>query len=391
MMTWIALASLILAAVPAVVLLVNLRLYRPAKAQRYGRRPRVSVLIPARNEQHNIRTAVASALANKGVDVEVLVLDDQSEDDTAAIVRALARRDPRVTLLRGSPLPPGANGKQHACHQLARHAIHPHLVFMDADVRLTNRALASLVGFLDRSGASLASGIPLQRTGSLGERLIVPLIHFVLLGFLPMWRMRRSRHPAYAAGVGQLFVARREDYWRAGGHEAILSSRHDGLDLPRVFREAGLHTDLFDATELAECRMYPSSAETWQGFLKNADEGLGRPALIVPMTALLLGGQVGPWLLLLAAPWLPGAAIALAAAAALLTLTVRRVAARRFHQQTRDVWLHPLGIFALVAIQWQALGRRLLRKPAEWKGRSYGSEPAAVFPPVSLQSPSRTS
>ena len=97
--------------------------------------------------------------------------------------------------------------------------------------------------------------------------------------------MRRSRHPAYGAGCGQLFLARREAYETAGGHAAIRATLHDGVKLPRAFRAAGLRTDLFDATDVASCRMYRNAGEVWRGLAKNATEGLAAPGKIVPATS----------------------------------------------------------------------------------------------------------
>jgi len=85
--------------------------------------------------------------------------------------------------------------------------------------------------------------------------------------------MRRSQHPAYAAGCGQLFLARRSAYEAVGGHAVIRASLHDGITLPRAFRAAGFWTDLCDMTEIATCRMYRSAGEVWRGLAKNATEG----------------------------------------------------------------------------------------------------------------------
>lgn len=361
---------LVLAAVPASLFTVNLARYRtPPPPDPGARLPPVSVLIPARDEAANIGDAVRAALANAEVALEVVVLDDHSSDGTPDIVRALAAEDPRVRLEHAPPLPPGWNGKQHACWTLAHRARHDLLVFVDADVRLAPGALARMAGFMERSGAALASGAPRQRTDSLGERLVVPLIHFVLLGFLPLGRMRRSTHPAYASGIGQLFVARRSAYLQAGGHRAIRGSRHDGIALPRAFRQAGLPTDLFDATALASCKMYGSTREVWQGFAKNAGEGMGAPALIVPFTLLLGLGQLGPFLLALAAPWLPGLAAAMALAAVFLAWVPRFLGAVRFRQSFAGALLHPLGIAFLLAIQWYALLLHVSGRQVMWKGR----------------------
>lgn len=383
MSLWLALAAAgaALSLVPAALYLVNLTVYRPPRAAA-APPPPVSVLIPARNEETSIAGAVESVLASRGVgELEVVVLDDGSTDRTAEIVRALARRDRRVRLESAPPLPAYWCGKQHACAVLAGRARHGVLAFLDADVRLAPDGLAGALGFLAASGAGLVSGFPRQATGSWLERAVIPLIHFVLLGFLPMWRMRATRKPAYGAGCGQLFVVRRTVYEAAGGHAAIRTSLHDGVTLPRAFRRAGFATDLFDATEVAVCRMYRDAGEVWRGLAKNATEGLAAPAAIVPWTLLLGAGQVLPPVLLvalLAATLLAGAdpgrdvwLLALLGAAA--SYGPRLDAAFRFRQSLRGALVHPLGVALLLAIQWHALGRKLLGRPAAWKGREYGA------------------
>lgn len=353
----------------------------PAPSRRHGRLeacappgpPRLSVLIPARDEEAAIVPAVESILASTGVEFEILVLDDHSTDATAARVLALAARDPRVRLVEGRPLPAGWCGKQHACWQLAREARHDLLVFLDADVRLAPDALARLAAFLsEHPRVQLASGVPRQLTGTFLERLLIPLIHFVLLGYLPMARMRTCTRTGYAAGCGQLFIARRGAYFAAGGHRALRDSLHDGVKLPRAFRRAGFLTDLFDATDLATCRMYRSGGEVWRGLGKNATEGLAHPAAILPWTALLLGGHVLPWAAL---AWAWGTGLApLAAAACALSLWPRLVAVVRFRQSGLGAVLHPLGVLALVTLQWEALASRWRGRPMEWRGRRYAPQ-----------------
>jgi hypothetical protein len=370
---------LVLAAIPALLFRANLRAYRPppaaASQDTFEVVPAISILIPARNEENVIRDAVQAALTSRGVKFEVVVLDDHSEDTTAEIVSAIAAQDARVRVMRGEPLPPGWCGKQFACWRLARTARHPLLVFLDADVRLAPDGMARLAAFLDESGADLVSGIPLQETGTLVERLVIPLIHFVLLAFLPLARMRRSRHPAYAAGCGQLFLARRSAYESAGGHLSIRASLHDGIKLPRTFRVAGFRTDLCDMTEIATCRMYRSAGEVWNGLAKNATEGLASPDMILPATAILVGGQVLPLLLLATAAWLPPLAACLALFAALASYYPRFAAAERFRQSWLGAFLHPVGVLVFLMIQWRALLRTAIRQPAGWKGRKYQVRP----------------
>ena len=299
-------------------------------------------------------------------------MDDGSTDHTAEIVEELAREDGRVRLERAPGLPIGWNGKQQACWALAGVARYEVMCFVDADVRLEPEALARMVGFLDGNG--LVSGFPREETGTWLEWMVLPLIHFVLLGFLPLWEMRKGTNPAYAAGCGQFLMVRREAYFACGGHSAIRGTMHDGLLLPRVFRKAGYRTDLADLTELATCRMYRSAGQVWNGLAKNATEGIADPVRIGPISALLFAGQVLPFLLAFwtgpKSLWL-GACVLVGIVAAWLP---RLLGVWRFRQDWRGALLHPFGILLLLGVQWYALGRKLMGGAVSWKARAYVGE-----------------
>lgn len=353
-----------LALLPLALTLINLAFFRKAPPPRAWEDP-VSVLIPARDEAANIEAAVRSVLAGADGPLEVVVLDDHSADDTAAIVRRLAAEDRRVRLEHAPPLPAGWAGKQHACKVLAERAAGEVLVFMDADVRLEPGGVGRMVRLLRRRRLALLSGFPRQITGSLGERLIVPQITMLLLGYLPMMVSRLfPRVPGFAAGCGQLMAVRREAYDAVGGHAAVRRSFHDGMTLPRVLRRGGHATDLFDASDLARCRMYAGFAATWAGFSKNATEGMATPVGLPVWTVLLLGGHLGPWLLLAAGETAAGL-LGIAA-----TLGQRLLLAVLLRQSLRAVPWHPVGVVALLALQWGALIGALRGRRPSWRGRS---------------------
>ena len=370
---WVV-VSLVLASFPAINVMLNLLFYRrtPTVHRAGNETPAVSVLIPARDEEVNIRTAACRVLSNDSRNLELIVVDDHSTDGTAEIVREVTTEDSRAQLVNAPALPDDWGGKPHSCFTGAANATGDYLVFVDADVALEPNAIERLVAFMDKTRSDLASGIPRQVTKTLTEKLVVPLIHFILLGFLPMMGMRWTRRPSFSAGCGQLFIARRTAYEETGGHRAIKASRHDGLELPRAFRRFGLKTDLFDATDLATCRMYNNAREVWHGFAKNATEGMASPAAIVPWTVLLIGGQVLPLVLLLVA-WLTNSgspAIPLAATATAAVFATRWVLAWRFEQSFLGALLHPVGIVILVAVQWFALVRESAGHRLAWKGRT---------------------
>jgi hypothetical protein len=360
------------AALPAAMFCANLRLYREPPGAREGN-SQVSVLIPARNEEAGIGAAVDAILRSVGVEFEVVVLDDGSTDRTAEIVAAVAKLDERVRLVEAPGLPEGWNGKQHACWALAHQARFETLCFVDADVRLEAEALTRMTAFMEGADAALVSGFPRQVTGTWMEWLLLPLIHFVLLGFLPLARMRAGNDPSFAAGCGQFLMVRREAYFVAGGHAAIRRTMHDGLLLPRLLRQAGFRTDLADMTRVATCRMYTNAAQVWNGLAKNATEGLGAPSRIVPVSLLLILGQVMPvilviWLMVRGGGSIPVTAFAVLGMVCAWLPGVLGVG--RFMQDWRGAALHPLGILILLALQWVALVRKTLGLPAVWKERS---------------------
>jgi hypothetical protein len=354
------------ATVPAVLWLWNAILYREPAAPDGVLQP-ISVLIPARNEERVLAASLQSLTSARGVEMEILVLDDGSTDRTSDIVRSFALVDPRVRLLTSVPLPPGWNGKQHACHLLAAEARAEILCFLDADVRLEPEALASMLSFLHRSGSSLVSGFPRQETKTPLEILLLPLIHFVLLSYLPVAAMRMlPAAPGLGAGCGQFLLARRDAYRASGGHAAIRATMHDGLLLPQLFRAHGFKTDLADLTRLATCRMYHDAGEVWRGLSKNATEGMAAPARIIPFTALLFCGQVLPLWLVLRGKTSPMVLAALAA-----SFLPRLISVWKFRQSALSALLHPVGVTVLLVLEWSALLRKLAGQPVTWKERAY--------------------
>jgi hypothetical protein len=379
----VTLALTVLAGLAGVAALIgaNLRMFRPAPAGApVG--PIVSVVIPARDEEATIEAAVRAVYGQPGV-AEVIVLDDGSTDRTPAILAGVAAGRPALRVIAGEALPAGWAGKSWACWQAAsRHARAPWLLFLDADVRLEPGAVARLLAAARDQGAAFLSGFPRQITGTVGEALIVPLIHLVLLAYLPMRLVRQTRLPALSAGCGQLMLVERAAYLASGGHGADRGSLHDGIKLARRLKAAGAPIGLVDATDLARCRMYAGFAATWRGFSRNAYEALGSPPALATMLTLNAALFVLPFAAL---PWTlavtgAGPAAAVWAAAAGLVVLVRARLAARFRAPWWTAAATPLAVLLMLGIQVHSFVNHCLGRPIVWRARAYGPRPAGESP-----------
>ncbi len=346
------------------------------RLSRYGqprRRPFASILVPARDERDRIERCVRSLLVQDYVPYEVVVLDDHSSDGTGEVLARLAQEAPHLRALRGAPLPPGWLGKHWACHQLADAARGELLVFVDADTEHAPTTLASLVAAFETEEADLISGLVREEVVSWGERLLVPMLPWSILAFVPLPLAYRLRSPALAAGIGQFMCLRRAAYEALGGYAAVREQVVDDLALVRRAAALGLRWRLVDATELVGCRMYRTWREVWQGLGKSLFAAFGYHALgfifVWSWLALAFTEPVvvlGLWTLGLPhGSWSPG----LAGAAAVLSLALWTLIYARMRLPLFLVLLYPLTTWfwfaAALCSFWLAWTGR-----AVWKGRN---------------------
>ncbi len=357
-----------------VMITINLSVFWPSLPGR-RRTDLVSVCVPARNEEANIESCVRSLLASAHENIEVLVYDDESTDATPEILARLEVEDIRVRRVPTVPLPAGWNGKQHACFRMGEAARGDWVLFTDADVRFEPDAIGAGLAFAEKRKAALVSTFPRQIVDTLGELVTVPTIFFVLLGYLPFPRMRNTNDPAAAAGCGQYLLARTEVYRSVGGHSACHDSMHDGIKLPRAFRRAGHHTDLFDGTDICSVQMYRGLAQSWAGFAKNAYEGLGSLGLLVFITVFHLLSHIGPWVAL---AWVMAADVRTPATPLLAVAVIAGTAQRlmlsvKFRHTPLLAVLHPVTVLLMTVIQWHSFVKQV-RGTRAWRGRTMTGE-----------------
>jgi chlorobactene glucosyltransferase len=232
--------------------------------------PRVSVLVPARNEERNIQTCLASLSGQEYPDFEIIVLDDHSHDETPRLVRAYAEIDPRIRLLQGEDLPPGWTGKNWACHQLSLSARGDILLFTDADNFHAPTALSRTVGWMQKLGLDLFSAFPQQITLGWAEKLIVPVFDLFVYSLLPLWLTYRSRYASLSAANGQWLAFTRQGYVALGGHAAVAGHIVEDTALSRLAKSHGLRTLTAAGRGAVFGRMYATPREVWFGYAKNA-------------------------------------------------------------------------------------------------------------------------
>lgn len=334
------------------------RLDRHADAGRRGPAPKVSLLIPARDEEANLSALMPMLARLNWPELEILILDDESGDATARVAA-----QGRARVIAGRPLPAGWLGKNWACHQLAKEARGEILIFCDADVRPEPDAIAATVGCLRAYRADAVTALPRQLLGTWSERAVLPVLLLMpLLGFLPLSQVPRLRAPAVSVGCGQWFAFARAAYDALGGHAAVRREVVEDLALGRLVKAEGFTLVAAFSPGLVSTRMYTGFRSLWRGFSKNmiALTGTGylRPPVVLAGFVLV---NLAPWILPACgrAEWLAPLALWL----------IARFLAARIGREPRWAWpWSPAGTVLVPAIAIHSWWLHRARA-AHWKGR----------------------
>lgn len=366
-----------LAAFTAVLVLIALSnwrfLRRMSSYPDPDRYPRVSVLIPARNEEANIKTCVDSFLAQDYPDLEVIALDDHSTDHTGAILAEMAAKEPRLRIISGQSLPEGWMGKHWACQQLGHAATGELLLFTDADTYHGPRAVRTGVAALQSEAADLLTALPRQEVVTWAEKLAVPLVmQWATFSFLPLALAYRLRWPSLSTSVGQYMLFRKEAYVGIGGYAAVRRSAIDDLALGRKIVAHRFRWRLVDATREVRCRMYRDARGVFEGFGKNMFAGFdyrllpflmawfGMATLFLLPVLLLLLGMGGASI---PAPMLSWSAVQVA-----LSVLLFGLCCRRFELPLYLAFGYPATILLAATLAFRSAYLAVTGR-STWKGR----------------------
>jgi hypothetical protein len=337
----------------------------------------VSVLLPARNEAARITPCLRALLDSDWPDLQILVLDDESDDGTAEVARRVAGGDPRVKVLDGAPTPAGWLGKPWACAQLADAAGGEILVFVDADVIVTAGAITALVDLVDQS-LDLACPYPRQLADGPVARLVQPLLQWSWLTFLPLRLAERPGPASLTAANGQLMACSAQSYAAVGGHATVRAEVLEDLALARAYKRAGLRAGVADGTHLATCRMYTSAGEVIAGYTKSLWAAFGSPAGAFVAVGLLAWLYLYPPVALAAAAWRGERRDAgVAAAGVAAGIAGRVIAALRTGGRPADAVAHPASVATLCWLIVTSLHEHRYGT-LTWRGRPVVRNPAAV-------------
>jgi len=230
---------------------------------------RISVLIPARNEEINLPHIISDLLNQSVLLHEIIVYNDDSTDNTEACIRDIALLHPQVKLIQGLDLPKGWLGKNHACHQLASMASGEYFIFLDADVRLAPGFVALAIDYSVKNNLGLLSFFPKQSLVSMGEWLIVPIMNIILLSMLPLRLVQWSGWKSFSAANGQCMLFNASIYRSLSPHQTFALEPVEDIAIMRFFKSQSIRTAVLLGDENIRCRMYNSHHEALQGFSKN--------------------------------------------------------------------------------------------------------------------------
>ena len=335
--------------------------------------PRISVLVPARDEEANIGPCVESLLALNYPNFEVIVLDDHSDDETYAILCRLRDRDPRLRVLIGADLPPDWYGKPWACWQLANAASGELLLMTDADCVFAPDALLLALGARQEHQAEVVSLVPDLRCEGFWETLLIPIQYFVIFAFLPTPLIRRTPFPWFAAANGAFLFLSRETYFAVDGHRAVRQQLAEDVKFSQHVKRSGKSLWYGDGSRTYFVRMYHGLDDLWAGFSKNLFPAFSNNLPLLLWVVFLLTN----WLVLppLWALWgrATSAAWTLLPLGTYLGLAVIRLGVTvRFGRDTAGyALLNPLAWGLVIGIALSSAYRSLSGRGNAWKGRVY--------------------
>ncbi len=322
----------------------------------------VSILIPARDEEHSILNLLQSIRDQDYSNYEVIILDDHSTDRTLAICRKFCDVNKRFRVISGKELPGGWLGKNYACYQLAKKSKGDFLMFLDADEIVADGLINNTIHRMRFYRLDLLSLFTNQVMISWGERMIVPLMHFILLNLLPLRLVRLLKSPVFSAASGQFMLFNAKSYMENQWHELVRNKVVEDIEIMKLVKVSGFRGEALLANGYIFCRMYNNFGDAFRGFSKNLFAGFNNNVIGLFLYLLLV--ILGPL------------AIASILSAELLFFALSLIILSRVMislMSGQNVWLnillHPVQMAFMVFIAVISV-KKFFTKTIIWKGRA---------------------
>ncbi len=374
--------------------------------------PRVSVLVPARNEEKNIEACLRSLIAQDYMNLEIIVLDDNSTDNTSKIIHKVIQeynnintinqtfsdnsKDKRKIILKyikGEPLQEGWVGKNFACYQLEKAASGDYLLFTDADTIHSPESVSCGLQCLISNNLDALSVYPEILMHTFFERMVISFMKFGILLFLPIYLRSNIKKPILSPALGSYMLYKRNAYRALGGHAMIYNKCLEDMNMASLLKSKGYKFEIFDGFKTYKTRMYSNLEDIYKGFSRfifttfNYKKGL--PLFLIFLLSIIL---LFPFVLILVYPVInyflvsslsyAGSVIAglhsilyksvlLNLFQICLILIMKTIYVSRFEGNIIDVLLHPVSIATILAMGIKLFSKDKKETYISWKGRKY--------------------
>ncbi len=337
-------------------------------------RPLISILIPARNEENNIKRCINSLLKQDYNNLEILVLDDGSIDRTAEIVNKLIKKDPRIRLYYGKPLARGWLGKSYACQQLAGYAKGQYLLFVDADTLHFPTSISSAVACLLKYKVDALSVFAKQIMVTFPERMVIPFGNFMIMGFMPLALIRRSRKALFCTAIGQFMLFKKDIYKAIGGHESVKGEILEDVIISKQVKRCGYKFMIFDGRSNLYCRMYHNFSEVVSGYSKVLFSSFDYSVMMMSTAIVVIAAiYLMPFVMLplsIIFDW-QQAYINMIFLQMIFILVTRIILSVRYRMKAVDILLYPLSVIYLLSMAVNSALQYKFNIGVCWKGRTY--------------------
>lgn len=381
---WILVFALIYLIVTSTILIrnrFNLTSLRSEIPSNYSE-PKISVCIPARNEENNIGLLLKSLLNQNYSNYDIHVLDDQSTDRTEEIVQSFINKNPTVNLHKGVEKPPNWLGKPWACMQLSEFSTGDIMLFLDADTIAESTLLQNTASAFENNDVEMITVWPKQILNTFWEKSVIPLVYYTLVTLLPsIYTFRDPRwmpkflsihfKSAFAAACGQCIAFKSDAYRQIGGHQSVKDKIVEDVELAKMVKKSGFRMRMFHGVGSISCRMYKSEAEMFAGFRKNFFIGFNRSQPIFITAAIL-------HIIVFIIPFITLIYSLILLNSLFFFLSIASVSLILIHRLILSIWFewdpiysftHPVGVLWFQRLGIISLTDHWLGKKSNWKGR----------------------